>query len=469
MITDKKSPYRLVNDEQLSKLRAREDGIFLERTPKARETFEKAQKILLNGVPMPWMGDWGTTHPIFVDKAFGNRLIDIDGNEYIDFCLGDTGAMFGHSPLPTVEAVTRQVRKGITTMMPCMDALEVGRELAERFGLPLWQFAMTATEANRYVIRICRILNGRPKVLSMNESYHGSLDETLPHTGPDGKLELRSAYDMNPGIPKEALSRVVEFNDLEALERELAYEDCACVLAEPVMTNCGMVLPAPDYHEKLRRLCTKYGTYLIIDETHTFSNGYGGYTRRHGLKPDFITLGKSIAGGIPVAVYGFTSEIGREINDTFGHKGVSDPIGIGGTLSGNAFAIAAVRETLFKVATKDAFEKMFAGQNRLSDGLEAALKKHGVPWSLTRSGARCELQFMPTMPKTGTEAKNHFDWDLMYYTHIFLANRGLLITPFHNMMLIPPMATDEDIDRLVEGWAVCIRELSELSGSNRAV
>jgi glutamate-1-semialdehyde 2,1-aminomutase len=350
-----------------------------------------------------------------------------------------------------------------------MDALEVGRELANRFDLPLWQFAMTATEANRYVIRICRILNGRPKVLSMNESYHGSLDETLPHIGPDGKLELRSAYDMNPGIPKEALSRVVEFNDLEALERELAYEDCACVLAEPVMTNCGMVLPAPGYHEKLRRLCTKYRTYLIIDETHTFSNGYGGYTRRHGLKPDFITLGKSIAGGIPVAVYGFTSEIGREINDTFGHKGVSDPIGIGGTLSGNAFAIAAVRETLFKVATKEAFEKMFAGQNRLSERLEAALKKHRVPWSLTRSGARCELQFMPTMPKTGTEAKNHFDWDLMYYTHIFLANRGLLITPFHNMMLVPPMATDEDIDRLTDGWDACMHELSELSVSSRAV
>ena len=408
MITDKKSPYRLLTNEQLSKLRAREDEIFLERTPKSRKTFETAQKMLLNGVPMPWMGDWGTSHPIFVNKAYDNKLIDIDDNEYIDFCLGDTGAMFGHSPLPTVEAVTRQVRNGITTMMPCMDALEVGRELANRFGLPLWQFAMTATEANRYAIRICRILTGRPKVLSMNESYHGSLDETLPHIGLDGKLELRSEYDMNPGISKEALSRVVEFNDFEALERELAYKDCACVLAEPVMTNCGMVLPAPGYHAKLRELCTKYGTYLIIDETHTFSNGYGGYTRRHGLEPDFITLGKSIAGGIPVAVYGFTSDVGEKINETFGHKSVSDPIGVGGTLSGNAFAITAVRETLFNVATKEAFEKMFSGQNRLSKGLEAALKKHNIPWSLTRSGARCELQFMPFMPKNEHLGQNDF-------------------------------------------------------------
>lgn len=467
MITDKKTPYRLINDEQLQKLREREDAIFIERTKKSKEAFENAQEMLLNGVPMPWMGDWGTAHPIFLSKASGNRLTDIDGNEYIDFCLGDTGAMFGHSPEATAEIVSKQVRQGITTMMPTLDALEIGKELGQRFGLPLWQVAMTATEANRYVIRICRALTGRPKVLSMNESYHGSLDETLPHIGTDGKLVLRSDYDMNPGVPKDALSRVVEFNDLEALERELAHKDCACVLAEPVMTNCGMVLPAPGYHEKLRELCTKYGTYLIIDETHTISNGYGGYTRAYGLKPDFITMGKSIAGGIPVSVYGFTKEIGECINATFGRKGVSDPMGIGGTLSGNAFAIAAMRETLQKVATEEAFERMFAGQERLSDGLDAALAKYNIPWSLTRSGARCELQFMPTLPKNGTDAKNHFDWELMYYTHVYLANRGLLITPFHNMMLIPPVATNEDIDRLIKGWEDCIAELAELAKDNK--
>lgn len=467
MITDKQTPYRMVNDEQLSKLRAREDAIFFERTKKSKEAFENAQEMLLNGTPTPWMGDWGTQHPIFVDTASGNRLVDIDGNEYIDFCLGDTGAMFGHSPEATAEIVSKQVRKGITFMMPTLDSLEIGKELGKRFGLPLWQVGMTATEANRYVIRICRALTGRAKVLSMNESYHGSLDETLPHIGPDGKLQLRSEYDMNPGVPKDLLSRVIEFNDLEALERELAHEDCACVLAEPVMTNCGMVLPIDGYHEKLRELCTKYGTYLVIDETHTFSNGYGGYTKEYGLKPDFITLGKSIAGGIPVSVYGFTKEIGDAINATFGHKGVSDPMGISGTLSGNAFAIAAMRETLQKVATPEAFERMFAGQNRLSDGIEEVLKKHDIPWSLTRSGARCELQFMPTLPKNGTDAKDHFDWQLMYYTHVYLSNRGLLITPFHNMMLIPPVATDEDIDRLIKGWDDCLGELAEIGRTNK--
>lgn len=461
MITDKKTPYRMVSDEKLKELRQREDALFCRRTGKSRETFEQAQGMLLNGVPTPWMGDWGTEYPVFVSRAEGNRLTDLDGNQYIDFCLGDTGAMFGHSPEATAEAVREQIEKGITFMMPTPDSLEIGKELEERFGLPLWQVAMTATEANRYVIRYCRTLTGRPKVLSMNESYHGSLDETLPHLGPDGKLVLRSEYDMNPGVPKEALSRVVEFNDLETLERELAFGDCACVITEPVMTNCGMVLPKPGYHEKLRELCTRYGTYLIIDETHTFSNGYGGYTREHGLKPDFLTLGKSIAGGIPVAVYGFTEEIGRKINETFGHKGVSDPMGISGTLSGNAFAIAVMRKTLRETATREAFEKMTAGQNRLSDGLEEILKQYNIPWSVTRSGARCELQFMPDLPQSGTEAKDHFDWQLMYYTHIFLINRGLLVTPFHNMMLVPPVAEAEDIDALIGGWKECLAELAE--------
>ena len=467
MITDKQTPYRMINDEQLHQLRAREDKIFFERTKKSKEAFDNAQEMLLNGTPTPWMGDWGTQHPIFVSTASGNKLTDIDGNVYTDYCLGDTGAMFGHSPEATAEIVAKQVRQGITFMMPTLDSLEIGKELGKRFGLPLWQVGMTATEANRYVIRYCRALTGRPKVLSVNESYHGSLDETLPHIGPDGKLELRSEYDMNPAIPKDLLSRVVEFNDVEALERELSYKDCACVIIEPVMTNCGMVLPEPGYHEKLRELCTKYGTYLIIDETHTFSNGYGGYTKEYGLQPDFLTLGKSIAGGIPVSVYGFTKEIGDKINETFGRKGVSDPMGISGTLSGNAFAIAAMRETLTKVATPEAFEKMFASQNRFSDGLEAVLAKHDIPWSLTRSGARCELQFMPTLPKSGSEAKDHFDWQLMYYTHVYLANRGILITPFHNMMLFPPVATDEDIDALIKGWDDCLGELAELGRKNK--
>ncbi len=258
---------------------------------------------------------------------------------------------------------------------------------------------------------------------------------------------------------------MVEFNNVSALEAALSHEDVACILAEPVMTNCGMVLPEPGYHDQLRELATKYGTYLIIDETHTFSSGPGGYTAAHGLKPDFITLGKSIAGGIPVAVYGFTAQIAERINATFGRKPVSDPMGIGGTLSANAFAINAIRATLTHVATEKAFEKMIAGANRMADGLEAAIQKHDLPWSVTRCGARAEMQFMPHPPSTGSEAKAAVYWDLIAYTHLFLANRGVLVTPFHNMMLVSPVTSDEDIDLLVNLWGECMAELVAAASS----
>ncbi len=450
---------RVVTDDQLDALMRIEVEQYEKRTPQSSQLFNQARDVLLNGVPMPWMGDWGTAYPVFVDRAAGNRITDVDGNQYIDFCLGDTGAMFGHSPQATADAVCQQAQNGITTMLPSPDALWIASELGARFGLPFWQVAMTATEANRYVVRICRTLTHRPKILVYNECYHGSLEEALVHIGADGDLALRSPYDINPGLPKDALTRVVEFNDVEALEAALAHRDVACVLAEPVMTNCGMVLPQPGYHDNLRRLCSQYGAYLIIDETHTFSSGVGGYTAAHGLQPDFITLGKSIAGGIPVAVYGFGAEIAERINASFGRKGVSDPMGIGGTLSGNVFAIHAMRATLSQVATAEAFDRMIAGANRLADGLEAAIAAFKLPWSVTRCGARAELQFMAHPPATGSEAKAAFHWDLIYYTHLFLANRGMMITPFHNMMLVPPMATAADIDSLIAAWKACMEQM----------
>jgi glutamate-1-semialdehyde 2,1-aminomutase len=348
-------------------------------------------------------------------------------------------------------------------MLPSEDAPWVAKELGRRFGLPCWQMAMTATEANRYVIRICRTLTKRPKILVFNECYHGSLDEALVHLDEDGKVALRCEFDSNPGLVKDSVARVVEFNDGYALEEALRQKDVACVLAEPVMTNCGMVLPEPGYHDKLRELATRYGTYLIIDETHTFSSGPGGYTAVHELRPDFLTLGKSIAGGIPVAVYGFTAEIADRINASFGRKPVSDPMGIGGTLSANAFAVNAIRANLTHVATQQAFETMIAGANRMADGLEAAIEKHNLPWSVTRCGARAELQFMPYPPKKGSEAKAAVYWDLIGYTHLYLANRGVLVTPFHNMMLVAPVTTDADVDLLVKAWDDCMAELSALA------
>jgi len=456
-------PPKVVSDETLAELMAREEALFESRNPKSGAIFAAARQTLLNGVPMPWMSDWGSPFPLYVASAADNRITDVDGHTLVDFCLGDTGAMFGHSPKPTADAVSAQVRKGITTMLPSEDASMVAEELGKRFGLPCWQMAMTATEANRYVLRICRALTHRPKLLVFNECYHGSLDEALVHLDPNGRLALRSEFDSNPGLPKDLLSRVVEFNDVAALEEALSHEDVACVLAEPVMTNCGMVLPEPGYHDRLRELTAGYGTYLIIDETHTFSSGPGGYTAAHGLKPDFVTLGKAVAGGIPVAAYGFTTQIADRINAGFGRKPVSDPMGIGGTLSANAFAVNAMLATLKHVATEKAFDRMLSGADRMADGLEAAVEKHGLPWCVTRCGARAELQFLPHQPKHGSEAKAAVYWDLIAYTHLYLANRGVLITPFHNMMLVAPMATNEDVDLLVKLWDDCMGELAEHS------
>ena len=456
------SPDNVVTDQQLKNLMKREIDLFRERTPKSSVMFSEAREVMLNGVPMPWMSDWSSPYPIYVASACGAGITDIDGNFYVDFCLGDTGAMFGHSPPQTAAAVSEQVSKGITTMLPSPDATWVAGELGNRFGLPYWQIAMTATEANRYVIRICRTLTKRPKILVFNECYHGSLDEALVHLGPSGRVVLRSEFDSNPGVLKETLTRVVEFNDVTALEDALSHKDVACVLAEPVMTNCGMVLPDSGYHDRLRELATRYGTYLVIDETHTYSSGMGGYTTAHGLKPDFVTLGKAIAGGIPVAVYGFTAHVADRINATFGLKAVSDPMGIGGTLSANALAISAMQATLRFVATEAAFEKMIAGANRMADGLEAAIKKHCLPWSVTRCGARAELQFMPNAPKNGFEAKAAVNWNLIAFTHLCLANRGILVTPFHNMMLVSPVTSDESIDLLVKTWDECMDELAGL-------
>jgi len=440
----------------------REVALFKQRTPRSQEVYVNARQGLLNGVPMPWMGEWQTPHPIFVAHASGARITDVDGNVFVDFCLGDTGAMFGHSPPPTAEAVCQQVHRGITTMLPGEDAPSVARELGRRFGLPFWQVAMTATEANRYAIRICRALTGRPKTLIFNECYHGSLDEALVHLDRNGRIALRCDFDSNPGLPKDRLTRVVEFNEIDELERALEHRDVACILAEPVMTNCGMVLPEPGYHARLRKLASRTGTYLIIDETHTFSSGPGGYTAAHGLKPDFLTLGKALAGGIPVAVYGFTAAVAERINAAFGRRPVSDPMGIGGTLSANALAIHAMRVTLARVATDEAFEHMIAVADRMADGIDAAIHRHGLPWSVSRCGARAELQFTARPPRTGGEAKASFDWELIAYTHLYLLNRGVLVTPFHNMMLASPVTGDADVDLLVRLWDGCMEELARV-------
>ena len=413
--------------------------------PRSRALFEAADH-LFGRVPMTWMAKWSGGFPIYLDSASGNRITDVDGNTYVDFALGDTGAMAGHSPAATIQAVQDRLATagGVTTMLPTADAEWVGAELARRFGLPLWSFTLTATDANRWAIRLARLATGRSKILVFAYCYHGSVDEIFAVPGPDGRAVARPGNVGEP-VPLEATTRVVEFNDAAALERELAHGDVAAVLMEPALTNIGIVLPEPGFLAEVERLCTEAGSLLIIDETHTFSAGPGGATRAWGLAPDMFVIGKSIGGGIPSGAYGIT----RELADRIGAHPEADLVdvgGVGGTLAGNALSVAAMRATLEHVLTESAFAHMIGLATRFTAGVQDALDDTGLPWSVAQLGARSEYRFANPAPRTGSQSAACADDELDEYLHLFMANRGVLITPFHNMALMCPQTTEQDVD-----------------------
>jgi len=429
----------------LEQLLAEELARFEREHPRSRALAEQAKANLLAGVPMHWMVRWPGGFPVFAVEAHGARFRDADGLEYVDFCLGDTGAMAGHSPAPTVRAVAEQARRGITLMLPSEDALAVAAELTRRFGLPSWQFALTATDANRFAIRLARRITGRPKVLVFNWCYHGTVDESFATIDASGRVAAR-AGNLGPPVPLDETTRVVEWNDAEALERELAHGDVACVLAEPALTNIGIVPPEPGFHDALRTLTRDHGTLLAIDETHTLCAGPGGYTAAHGLDPDVLTVGKSIGGGIACAAYGFTSEVAARIEGAIGRE-ESDVGGIGGTLAANVLSLAAMRATLGEVLTDDAFGHMIELGERFEAGVQAAIDGHALPWHVTRVGCRVEYLFRLDRPRTGSEAASGGDPLLDRLIHLWALNRGILLTPFHNMALMSPATTAADVDR----------------------
>jgi len=430
--------------ERLRGLLRAEEARFVEQHPRSKELFEQGKRSLLAGVPMPWMTEWAGAYPVFVEGASGAHFTDVDGNTYVDFCLGDTGAMTGHSPAATAEAVASRAIRGITLMLPTEDSSWVGEELGRRFGLPYWQFTLTATDANRATIRLARALTGRPKVLVYAWCYHGTVDETFA-IEIDGETRSRP-YNVGPPVDVAETTKAIEWNDIEALDRALADGDVACVLAEPAMTNIGIILPEPGYHEALRELTREHGTLLAIDETHTLSAGPGGYTRAHGLEPDFVTLGKPIAGGVPAAAYGMSQELADRVGAYMETLEISDVGGIGGTLSGNALSLAAARATLERVLTEEAFEGMIKLGKRFETGVNDVIVAHGAPWHVTRLGCRVEYGFRPTPPRNGSEAAASTDHELERFLHLHALNRGILMTPFHNMALMCPATTEADVD-----------------------
>jgi glutamate-1-semialdehyde 2,1-aminomutase len=410
---------------------------------RSRELAERAHRSLLAGVPMHWMVRWPGGFPIFATDAEGARLRDVDGHDYVDFCLGDTGAMTGHSPEPTVRAVQERVERGITLMLPSEDAVWVGEELARRFALPRWQFALTATDANRFVLRLARAVTGRPKVLVFNWCYHGTVDETVA-TLRGGEVVSREG-SLGPPVPPAETTRVVEWNDVEALEHALGGGDVACVLTEPALTNIGIVPPEPGFHAALRELTRRHGTLLVIDETHTICAGPGGYTAANALEPDVLTIGKPIAGGIPAAAYGFADEVAARIEALIPEE-TSDVGGVGGTLAANVLSLAAMRATLGEVLTDAAFERMVALGERFEAGVQDVIERHGLPWHVTRIGCRVEYLFRRERPRNGSEAASGADSELDRLAHLWALNRGILLTPFHNMALMCPATTAEDVD-----------------------
>jgi glutamate-1-semialdehyde 2,1-aminomutase len=446
-----------IDRSRIQELMARERAAFLDRHPASGKLAEEAKEHLLYGVPMNWMTRWPGDHPVFVDRAEGARFWDVDGNAFVDFCLGDTGGMAGHAPKLAVDAIAEQARKGITLMLPTEDAEWVGAEMARRFGLPYWSFTLTATDANRFVIRWARALTGRPKIAVHDWCYHGTVDETFATLDEDGRVVAREG-NVGPPVALDATTSVVEFNDVEGLEAALATGEVAACLFEPALTNIGIVLPDDGYHEAVRELCTRSGTILIIDETHTISAGPGGCTRAWGLQPDIVTIGKTLGAGIPSAAYGLSDEMAGRIEAATDWEN-ADVGGTGGTLAGNALSLAAMRATLGQVLTDEVFDRMIELGERFERGVQGVIDSRRLPFHVTRLGCRVEYLFRSDRARTGSEAAAGQDHELDALIHLYLLNRGILMTPFHNMALMSPATTAEDVDRHTEVFGQAADEL----------
>ena len=432
---------------RLRAFRAEQCAIYAEARPRSAALAEQARVSLVNGVPMQWMTDWPLPFPPVIDHAEEASLTDVDGHVYADFCLGDTGAMFGHAAPAVVAAVTEQARRGFTHMLPTSDAAIVGRLLADIFGLPAWQVALTATDANRFALRVARAITGRPRILVFNGCYHGTVDETFVQLA-DGRAQTRPGL-LGQFVDLTEGAAVVEFNDLPALEAELARGDIACVIAEPVLTNSAMVLPDPGFHAGLRDLTHAHGTLLLIDETHTLSSGYGGYTRVQGLSPDLWVCGKAIAGGVPAAVWGMTRDVAELYSAALAAKPPGHS-GIGTTLGGNALSLAALRANLEQMITRANDTVMEDRAAMLAKALSDNIADAHLPWHIARVGARIEFVLSPGPLRNGSEAAAAHSVEIEQALHIGLINLGVLIAPFHNMMLVSPATTDAQCAAMVE-------------------
>ena len=443
----------VIDRQKLESALKSEEQLFCDIHPKSMHLAQSAKTALLSGVPMPWMTRWPGSFPLHVQKAHGARFVDVDDIEYVDFCLGDTGAMTGHALHAVAQAVTHQAQLGLTTMLPTSDAQWVAQNLAQRFGVAKWQFAISATDANRFVLRFARMLTDRPKIVVHDWCYHGSVDETLVIRDAKGNTISRPGA-IGPQVDPALTTRVVPFNDLVELERVLAIGDVACVLIEPALTNIGIVLPQDGYIQGVRDITRKYEVLLVIDETHTICAGPGGCTKLWNIDPDFVVIGKTIGGGIPVGAYGMTSEIALRLEAAMtGHD--VDVSGVGGTLSGSALAMSAMKATLSNALTQEDFDQTIPLATRWTQGVEQVCVKRNLDWHVQQLGCRAEYWFC-TPPVDGAQAAAAVDPMLESFLHLFCLNRGVLLAPFHNMALMSPFHSAADVDKHTEVFALAL-------------
>ena len=446
----------MIAESRIAELMKSEVQRFIDQHPESQAVANQSHSSLLAGVPMPWMKRWAGPFPVVADRAEGGRIFDIDGNKYVDFCLGDTGSMTGHANAPISQAISLQAQRGFTTMLPSSDISWVANHLAERFRMSKWQFCLSATDANRFSLRIARALSGKPKIVVNDWCYHGTVDETLVILDEEGKTVSRPGA-IGPQVDPGTTTLAVPFNDLDAMERALATGEVACVLMEPALTNIGIVLPQPGYLEGVRRLTKQYGVILILDETHTICAGPQGASRLWGIDADMLVIGKTIGGGIPVAAYGMSSEVAVKV-EALMHGHDLDVSGIGGTLSGSALAGAAIRATLTHALRQEDFDIAIPLATRWSTGVQAIIDQHGLPWTVQQLGCRAEYWFSEH-PQNGAQAAASVNDGLESFMHLYALNRGILLTPFHNMALMTPFHSEDDVDLHTSVFSDCVREL----------
>jgi glutamate-1-semialdehyde 2,1-aminomutase len=447
---------RIVDRTRLTDLHASEKERFITSHKSSAAMSQRASEHLVAGVPNSWMTRWGGPFPIFAAEAHGARLVDVDGIEYVDLAMGDTGAFSGHSLPQIASAIANQASRAITTVLPSEDSIYVGAEMTRRFGLPLWQLTLSASDANRFVLRLVRAATGRPKILVFDGCYHGTVDETLASLRADGKVVARSS-NLAPPVDPSLTTKVVHWNDLEGLSSALLPGDVACVLTEPLLTNIGIVYPDPGFHEAMRTLCDETGTLLVIDETHTTASGPGGCTARWGLRPDVITVGKPIGGGVPVGAYGMTEAVGEKITEAIRDSGV-DVSGIGGTLTGNALSVAAMRAALECSLREEDFAVSDPLAAEFKVQLAEVIDRWELPWSVEIVGSRGEYMFCP-LPHNGEEGRRGVDDQLHDYFNLFALNRGVLLSPFSNLVHFSSSHVAADVDLHTEVFEDTVKSL----------